>query len=154
MVPLDEKINETNRKIEEATKHAEIALKFIQDCGLDQFDTEQVASSLKTISGAKAQLEKAETDKLNSIQMNFRMQQEEVIEYIQRSFDALKADMLVPYFSQARVWEVATDYQDRNAETEHVKWEASKGYVNKIKFNKDQNNGMGCNKFKVATSKD
>ena len=54
MVPLDEKINETNRKIEEATKHAEIALKFIQDCGLDQFDTEQVASSLKTISGAKA----------------------------------------------------------------------------------------------------
>ena len=74
-------------------------MKALQACGLEAFDTESVAKSLKTITDNKMNLEKAESEKLGSIQMNFRLQQEEVVEYMEKSFEALKSDMMIPYFN-------------------------------------------------------
>ena len=65
-----------------ATAKAELALKSLIDVGLAKFDTEKVADSLKMITENRIDLEKAEGEKLGSIQMNFRMQQQEAIDCI------------------------------------------------------------------------
>ena len=79
--PLNNKIAEANAKIKLASEKSEIALKALQSVGLEYFDTEKVAASFRTITEKSMDLEKAESEKLGSIQMNFRLQQEEALEF-------------------------------------------------------------------------
>ena len=66
-MPLNDRITSANEKVAFATEKAEAALKALQACGLEAFDTESVAKSLKTITDNKMNLEKAESEKLGSI---------------------------------------------------------------------------------------
>jgi hypothetical protein len=61
----------------------------------------------------------------------------------------MKSNMMLPYFSRTREFNICV-CENRNAETQEFKYTCAKGYINKIKFNKDS---CGGNKIKVMTSK-
>jgi len=101
--------------------------------GVEAFTTKSLSDSLRNISEKKIDLVNSTKDKMSSIQVNFRITQNELSDFINQSLDLLREDSLLkPFSMEPREFVVCANKQREEGAVKKFDFRPATGPITKM----------------------